>query len=219
MTDLTALSDAWIYHRIAEGGGEAGVWDEFLRRFQLPCYRIVRRTLTRRLGGEAGAELSDEVFQSFFLSLLKDDRRLLRRYRGDGGCSPRTYLCYLAGYHALTELRSRKSLPDLYRVDHESMDDPDRPLRAAHEPSPVDQAASREMLKAALDGLATMSDIDRRIFRLLYVEHLSLAEVAEATGDTLTTVRVQHHRLRKRLKAWLDERGFVTDMGEDEASP
>lgn len=216
--DLASADDAWIYQQIAEGGDDPRLWRVFLERFQSPAYRVIRRTLLRRMGSETVGDLADELFQSFFLSLLANERRLLTRYRGDRGCTPRTYICYLAGYHVLTELRTRRNIPDLLRGSFESLDDPDHPsFRSVPEPSPVEVAASREMLREAVSGLESLSEIDRRIFRMIYVENRSFKEIAEVTGDSLTTVRVQHHRLRKRLRGWLIERGHLfEDEAEDD---
>lgn len=166
----------------------------------------------KRMGNAAVDELSDEMFQGFFMSLLKSDRRLLTRYRGEGGCSPRTYLCYLAGYHVLTEIRNRKNIPELYWNAFESTDDGERPDRWVNpEPSPQEVAASRETLEVAMEALDTLSELDRRIFRLIYIDNLSIKEIAQLTGDSLTTLRVQHHRLRKRLKSYLEERGHLSN--------
>lgn len=221
VTDLSAADDTWVFERIAQGSDDPRIWQSFLDRFQMACFRVIRRTLRRKVVAEAAEDLADELFQGFFLSLLANDRRLLTRYRGDGGCTPRTYLCYLAGYHVLTELRTRRSIPDLFRGSVDSLDDPDRPsFHSGHEPSPQEVAASRELLRDAAAGLDTLSDIDRRIFQLIYVENRPFKEIAELTGDSLTTVRVQHHRLRKRLRAYLTERGHLLgDEGQgDEAS-
>lgn len=212
MVDYSAVDDVRVFRSVAEGSDHPQLWAEFLERFQQSCYRVIRRSLLRRMGSEAAEELSDELFQSFFVSLLKNDRRLLNRYRGEGGCSPRTYLCYLAGYHVLSELRGRKNIPELFRSSHDTLDDPDQPIYASqHAPDPSKIAADREMLDTALSGLETLSDIDRRIFQAIYVENRSFKEIAKLSGDSLTTVRVQHHRLRKRLKQYLENQGHYLD--------
>lgn len=212
MIDYTTADDTWVYTHIAEGADENALWKVFLDRFQKPCFRVIRRTLLRRMGPNSVDELADEMFQSFFMALLKNDRRLLTRYRGEGGCTPRTYLCYLAGYHVLTELRSRKNIPELYWNAFESTDDGERQDRWEDKgPGIEDVVASREALGVTMEALETLSEIDRRIFRLLYVDNLSIKEIAQVTGDSLTTLRVQHHRLRKRLKQFMEERGFLSN--------
>ena len=215
--DLSDVNDGWLYTQLTEGRESAAVWAEFLRRFQLPCYRVIRRVLTQRLGRGAVDDLSDEMFQSFFATLLADDRRLLKRFRGDGGCTPRTYLCYLAGYHVLSVVRSRRGLPEQYLWSHQSLDAEETAsaLSDTEGISPQEHVESRELLGHTLEALNSLSEGDQRLFQLIYAENLPMAEVAEALGLTSSALRVQHHRLRKRIRTHLESRGHKVSSDEE----
>lgn len=207
--DLSDVSDQWLYSQLTEGRESAAVWAEFLRRFQLPCYRVIRRVLSQRLVRGAADELADEMFQAFFTTLLADDRRLLKRFRGDGGCTPRTYLCYLAGYHVLSSIRSRRSVPEQYLGSHSSLDSvgAGSTLHDVEGISPQEQLENRQLLSHTLEAIHTLSESDQRLFQLIYTDNLPMAEVAKILGLTASALRVQHHRLRKRIRTHLEAQG------------
>ena len=207
MIDLSTADDHWVFDAIAKGSDDPQIWRSFLSRFQQPAFRVVRRSVRRKINSADVDELAEELWQSFFVTLLANNRRLLTRYRGDGGCTPRTYLCYLAGYHVLTELRTRRNIPDLLRGSFESMDDTEHPSPlASNDPSPVEVAASREVLREAMAGLDTLSDIDQRIFHLIYVENLPFKEIASITGATVQVVKSRIYEGLSRLRELNHER-------------
>jgi len=59
---------------------------------------------------------------------------------------------------------------------------------------------------------------DRLVLTLMYLEDLPLAKVAEQTGWSLTMVKVQAHRARKKLRALLEKNGLA-DLLEDREPP
>ncbi len=70
-------------------------------------------------------------------------------------------------------------------------------------PSPEQSAASQEaaaILARALEGLPAQ---DRALLDLRYREGLSDAEVSEATGMPVNTVKTRIFRARARLREWL----------------
>jgi len=206
--DLSGVDDQWIFLKMAGGSDDPQLWDLFLARFQGPTYRVIRRTVTRHLGRVGAEELSDEFFQSFFVSLLKDKRRQLRRFRGDAGCAPKTYLCYLAGYHVLTEMRGRRALPELYKYAFESTEKEGGEVPVDTSSAPDEAAHHRQLLSAAVAGISQMSALDQEVFELMYVRQLSPQDIADRMGKSVATIRVQHHRLRKRLRAYMSEQGL-----------
>ena len=62
------------------------------------------------------------------------------------------------------------------------------------------EAEAGELLERALDEL---SDQDQALVTLRYREGLSIAEVSEATGITVNTVKIRLHRARRQLKTIL----------------
>jgi RNA polymerase sigma-70 factor (ECF subfamily) len=76
-------------------------------------------------------------------------------------------------------------------------------------PVPADRlAASRETADALSQCLTELSDEHRAVFQLRQVEGLTAAEVSEILGCTTTNVGVMFHRVRLRLRACLEGKGW-----------
>jgi DNA-directed RNA polymerase specialized sigma24 family protein len=65
---------------------EKPAWDAFILQYSSLVYHAIRKTFAL-YHAEAEAETVDDLFQEFFLSLLRDDSKKLRQFRGDRGCS------------------------------------------------------------------------------------------------------------------------------------
>ena len=83
-------------------------------------------------------------------------------------------------------------------------------LAAVEQPPPADCA---ELVHALL---ARLPPRDRLVLTLMYLEGLSVAQVAERTGWSRTLVKVQAHRARKKLKAAMVRAGLAG--GDDKES-
>lgn len=74
-----------------------------------------------------------------------------------------------------------------------------------------DAPISPDMQHAPADGglgeLHTLSDGDRRLLKLRYVEDKTVEQVAAALGASVNTVKVGLYRARKRARAELEEGG------------
>lgn len=66
--------------------------------------------------------------------------------------------------------------------------------------------------------LAQLPARDRLVLTLMYLEELSVAKVAEQTGWSLTMVKVQAHRARKKLRALLEKSGLADLLKDMEQS-
>jgi RNA polymerase sigma-70 factor (ECF subfamily) len=97
------------------------------------------------------------------------------------------------------------SLPWLYGVARRLLANQYRARRAAPPPLPIteypgsggaDESVGVADVRAAL---ATLSERDQEILRLVGWEELTVSEAAEVLGCTRTTAAVRLHRARKRL--------------------
>ena len=70
----------------------------------------------------------------------------------------------------------------------------------------------REAAEMVHSLLAQLRPRDRLVLTLMYLEELSINEIAEQTGWSKTMVKVQVHRARKRLKALMVSLGVDRQM-------
>ena len=165
--------------------GDSRAWRELVRRFTPLVYRLCFRVL--HSSGEA-EDASQEVF--------------LRMHRSIGTYDPtRTMAPWVArtAYHvSLRRLETTARRTDAPTGSDELATVEDEGAR-----SPEQQVEAKEagaLLARALDGLAAQ---DRVLLDLRYREGLSDAEVSEATGMPVNTVKTRIFRARGRLREWL----------------
>ncbi len=72
---------------------------------------------------------------------------------------------------------------------------------------PADDWEQRETLERLVQALETLSPMQRAVLALRYYEAMSEAEIAEALGCAVGTVKWHLHQARERLRAWLKTGG------------
>jgi len=70
-----------------------------------------------------------------------------------------------------------------------------------HESSPEATLIAREQLALVWDSVAHLSDRQRHIFTLRFVEELELSEIAEITGLPISTVKTHLYRALAAIRA------------------
>jgi len=139
-------------------------------------------------------DLAETLTQDCFWKAYRNRKA----FRGD--CSVSTWLIRIAVNLVRDHTRSRRFQfwRRAVRVDcTEIRDWPDRNI------SPEERAAVREQVQAVWEATKILSERQRTIFLLRYVEDLDISEIAESTGLTEGTVNVHLFRavrgIRKRL--------------------
>jgi RNA polymerase sigma-70 factor, ECF subfamily len=179
---LETLTDAELARRCRRG--EPGAWRALIERFTPLVYRLAVRML--RDGAEA-----EDVSQEVFLRM----HRSFDRYDPTRPLAPWVARTTYNACLRRLETAPRRALAD----DPEVLDAiPDDRAR-----SPEDGAASGEASAMVLRALEDLPAQDRALLDLRYREGLSDAEVAEATGMPVNTVKTRIFRSRARLRGWL----------------
>lgn len=193
--------DKALFTQIAEGASDQVTWRMFVDRFSRLCYHAIHRVLARQPRLELGEV--EEVFQRFFLRLLDNDRALMRRYRGDNGCAPGTYLCHLAAFQALEYVREHSRRSRTFKLPEQPITQSNEPEQMGH--SPEEDMAANEEAQRVRKAIARLKPNDRALYSLYYEQGLSLVEIARLLNKTETAVHVQHHRLKDRLRQALSD--------------
>jgi len=76
---------------------------------------------------------------------------------------------------------------------------------ARDDPANLDAEQAQRVLHALMDRLPPR---DRLVLTLMYLEEMPVAKVAGQTGWSVTMVKVQAHRARKKLRVLLEESGL-----------
>jgi RNA polymerase sigma-70 factor (ECF subfamily) len=166
--------------------GEERAWRELIERYQAPVHALVWRLLAGRSRHRA-----PDLVQETFVRVL----RALPSWDPAGTASLQTWILTIATRLTLNELRR----PEMTTIIGEP---------PAHETA--DASSERARIAAAIAaGVAALPDAQRAVFVLREYHELEYADIAEALGLDLGTVKSRLNRaraaLRERLVAELPE--------------
>jgi len=165
--------------------GDTAAFARLVERHQASVRHVARRLL----GDDAEAE--DAAQETF-----------LRAYRQLGSYDPHRrfepWLLSITSHYCIDRLRRRKhsgpSLDDDERWDEQW---------ASDAPAPDERLLAEERAADAQRLLAGLSAGHRAVVVLKYWRDLSVDEIARATGDSVSNVKVKLHRARQAMaKAW-----------------
>ncbi|MGB9687694.1 sigma-70 family RNA polymerase sigma factor [Thermogutta sp.] len=168
-------------------------WEDFVDRFLGLVIHVINHTAeSRRL--RMTPELRDDLCSEVFLTLLKDDFAVLRKFRGR--CSLASYLCVVARRVVVRALQKRK-----IAGTHETASRAEPPA-SSKVPSPVawpeeDRIANRdeaERLLQMLDGQ------EATVVRLYHLEGKSYQEISQITGIPANSIGPILSRARSKLR-------------------
>lgn len=177
---------------------DPSAFEEIFRRHHSRIYTY----LARRVGTDPAADLASEVFLIAF--------RKRRSFRV-GATDAAPWLFGIASNLAKQQAR---------RVSHRT----NAHVRSAAEPSPrpypgdaedIDRLLAQQQQHRLNVALGRLSSRDREVFLLLALASLSYAEIAEAVGVPIGTVRSRLNRARQQLEDALQRTGAV-ESGKSE---
>ena len=186
---MTGFDERTYIKDLAEGNPEAFslVVEEYRDKIISLCYNFVHDR-------DEAEDLSQEVFIELY--------RSLGSFRFEA--SLRTWIYRIAVNKSLNHLRSKKRRGFIIRLENLKHDgstsDDAGDLPAADEPDRLEQ---QELSKALDRAISSLPGKQRTAFLLYRSEDLSYKEIAEITGNSLSSVESLIHRahvnLRKKL--------------------
>ncbi len=157
--------------------------------------RVARCLLLRRSGLAAGRDVRQEVedlSQEVFLTLFTESGKVLLDWQPERGLSLENFVGLVAERRSASIMRSGKRSP--WKEDPtltEELDEQD-------DTNPEAETASRMTLRNLLHRLTEeLSPLGRRLFELLFLQDLSVAEVGRQTGMSADAIYAWRSRLRR----------------------
>lgn len=228
--NLQQLSNRDLVGRLVTAGPEDPAWFEFVSRFQQRIRRVAYRAYVSEAARHPGLDVSspieatDDLTQEVFVRLINDERRALAHFRGLNEHSIHSYLQTIAVNLVrdhFKALRAQRKLPAPASIS-EPLRTADGPMDAvtlgdrlpSFVPGPEQAAESRELRKKiseAVDRAAgrNASNRDRLIFRLYFIEGLTIQQIAtiRPVGLSPSGIEKRLRRIRSELKNLLAEEG------------
>jgi len=180
---MGSITEAAASNLANEGAGsQEALYEQVSAEFSAPLARLAR-------AHEADASLQQDLLQEIHIALW----RSLPAF--GGRCSLRTWVYRVAHNAAATYvLRRRRVAKNLV-----SLDDIEIASEAPGADAVVDEARTLARMRALV---LRLKPIDREIF-VLYLEGLSVEEMAEISGLSHTNTRTKLHRIRMLLATQL----------------
>jgi len=170
-------------------------WRAFRARFD----RLVLRSITKvthRFPNLVGADDVGDIYATFYLSLLVNDKHKLRAFDPARGSRFSSWIALLASNRAYDYLRSMRREPEKEELSF--ADD-----TACEMPDPFEAAADGERAMITADALESMSEKDRAFAALYFGEGLEPPEVAKKLRISVKTVYSKKHKIQTRLESLL----------------
>ncbi len=172
-------------------------WREFNTRFS----RLVLSTISRvtaRFSGVVSQEDLREIYATFCVQLLANDKLKLRSFDPQRGNKLSTWLGLLASHSAYDFLRGARREPR--RAALSEAEDLCSSL-----PDPCESALMRERASLVSSLLENFTDRDRAFIQLYFGEGLAAELVAERLNISVKTVYSKRHKIQARLQSLLVE--------------
>jgi RNA polymerase sigma-70 factor (ECF subfamily) len=178
--------------------GDQDAFGELVRRHQPRIYRLAAHML--RDAAEA-----EDVTQETFVRAYQ----ALQRF--DGRSEPYTWFYRIGVNLSLNRIRARKS-----SRTSQSSDDPRLAVvlasaRPATESDPSGDASRAELYRALCDAIDSLSDSLRTTIILVCIDGRSHEEASAILGAPEGTIAWRVHEARRKLKEFLESRGFDTE--------
>lgn len=182
------LADCWAKKK--------GAWEKFLGQYSRLIYYSISRTC-RMKSYPATPEEIEDLFNDFFVQILKDDCRKLRQFRGERGCSAATWLRTMAVRQVLDHIR--RSGRTYLRVDFEAEEEATEGMFGEPVPSPEEILLAREREHVVARAIAELSEDDRRFVELYYAREMAPEDIARSLRVTVSTVYSKVNRLKSKI--------------------
>ena len=170
---------------------EPSAWRELNQRYARLVTSCIQRVVAR-FSRRVSADAIEEIYATFSLKLLANDKHKLRSFEPSRGNKLGTWLGMLATHCAYDYLRSVRREPSAVCLTEAET------LSSEHQ-DPCESAMLSERAKLVRDLLADFSDKDRQFVALYYGDGLTPEHVAERLGISVKTVYSKKHKIQRKL--------------------
>jgi RNA polymerase sigma-70 factor, ECF subfamily len=176
---------------------EKAAWDSFVLQYSNLVYHTIKKTLNLHQV-EPRADLVEDLYQEFFISLLRNDYNKLRQFRGAHGCSLASWLRLLTVRLTIDFLR--KQAPTSGEVAGAmSRDSPD----------PAEPLINEEQERLLIQAIQSLSARDRILLDLCYRQALASEEVAQLLKTSVNAIYTQKSRVLEKIREVLRRSGAL----------
>ncbi len=189
--------------------GDKNSWDLFVENYTDLIYHTIHKTMKLYCPDFLYQELAD-IHNGVFLSLIENDYKKLRQYKGLNGCTVSSWIMIIATNITLNFIK-KGSKTD---VSLEDSSDEVKPLiNAIHDPQPsvIEQMAEFERVKLMNDFLEGMSSNDKLFLKYYYEDDLPPEEIAKVMNLSVSAIYSKKSRIIDRLQKVAKDKNIMQE--------
>jgi len=172
--------------------GKKSAWNGFVMQYSCLVYYTIKKTLSLH-HVEPSTDIVEDLFQSFFLSLMRDDFRKLRQFRGRRDASLTCWLRVVTARQTIDYLRKREASA-ICTTDNFAPDNSD----------PAASLMDLEQKRLLSQTLEALAPSDRLFVELYFYQCLPPEEVARTLRVSTSAVYTKKSRILTRLRVSLN---------------
>jgi RNA polymerase sigma factor (sigma-70 family) len=176
---------------------EKAAWDSFVLQYSSLVYHTIKTTLIRH-HAEPRADIVEDLYQEFFLSLLRNECRKLRQFRGAHGCSLASWVRILAARSTIDFLRKQASTSGAGAS-----------AMSPHGPDPAESLLNEQQARLLNQAIQTLSPRDRILLDLCYRQALASEQIAALLKTSVNAVYTQKSRVLEKIRDALRRSGAL----------
>ena len=189
---------------INNGPGAGGL---FVEKYSRLIYSCIHETLRMNCSDFLREDIED-IHNSIFVSLFKDDCKKLRQFRGDNSCTPASWLRIIAINSTRNFIVRNRTFISLESASEQGLAHIDKMPNP--EPSVLNRLIDSEEIILFKQLLDELKPDDRLILKYYYRSDLSPDEIAGIMNITANTVYSKISRTKKRLKEILESKKLLS---------
>ena len=191
------LEDRVLVQRAQQG--DKGAFTQLVEMYQTPVYNLAHRML-------GNANDAEDAAQETFLRAYTQ----LKKFHADQKFA--TWLLSIDAHYCIDRLRRRRIL--WLSLEDEIISD----SLMSDSPEPDDEALRHESQQEIEKLLERLSPANRLVVVLFYWHDQSIEEIAKATGDSASAVKVKLYRARQALARGMQAQVPIAPTVRKEAS-
>jgi RNA polymerase sigma factor (sigma-70 family) len=176
---------------------EKTAWDSFVRQYSNLVYYTIKKTLVRH-HTDLHSDVVEELYQEFFVSLLQNECKKLRQFRGVHGCTLASWLRIVTTRSTIDFVRKR-ALPSGEIASAMSRDSPD----------PAEPLINEEQERLLIQAIQSLSARDRILLDLCYRQALGSEQIASLLKTSVNAVYAQKSRVLEKIREVLRRSGAL----------
>ncbi|MFA5096182.1 MAG: sigma-70 family RNA polymerase sigma factor [Candidatus Omnitrophota bacterium] len=199
------MNDLDFVRSCVEGDNQS--WNEFLARYSRLIYKYIRSVLNSHPASQGHG---DDVFQALLTSLIQDDYKKLKSFRGKNGCTLASWLRQVSINFTLSYLRGVK--PE-FSLEAENRDGAALGDLLADGAAAVPELLQQEEMYGKLeDCIGELNNQSKLLIELNINQGVRLEALKDLFKISRGAIDMQKSRIMERLRECFRRKGFALDL-------